>query len=66
MSHVSLPKSRAIIEIILHMNANVLDASRAYLPGPYSACTENLVNTFCNWYLRQLQASDGNNTDIPS
>jgi hypothetical protein len=48
------------------MNANVLDASPAYLPGPYSAYTENLVNTFCNWYLRQLQASDGNNTDIPS
>jgi hypothetical protein len=124
MSHVSLPKSRAIIEVILQMNADVLDAliaqrengytlpapfylspaifeadvarilgrywifvgvepeipkpgqfvarahqgiaSPAYQPGPYSPFTEDLVDTFCNWYLRHLQASDGNNTDIPS
>jgi len=124
MSHVSLPKSRAIIEIILHMNADVLDAliaqrqSGCTLPAPlylgpavfaadlerlfgrywifkgvapeiprprqfiararqgiaisghqpeaYSPYTEDLVDTFCSWYPRQLQASDGNNTDIPS
>jgi hypothetical protein len=33
------------------------------LDSPY---TEDLVDTFCNWYRRHLQASDGNNTDIPS
>lgn len=41
-------------------------ASSAYLPGPYSPYTEDLVDTFCDWYLRHLQASDGINTDIPS
>jgi hypothetical protein len=75
MSHASLPKSRAIIEVILQMNANVPEALIAQrqsgwpLPapaGPYSAYTEDLVDTFCNWYLRHLQSSDGNYTDIPS
>jgi Rieske 2Fe-2S family protein len=32
--------------------------SAAYLPGPYSPHTENLVDSFCIWYLRHLQASD--------
>jgi glycine betaine catabolism A len=33
-------------------------ASAAYVPGPYSPHTENLVDSFCIWYLRHLQASD--------
>jgi len=31
-------------------------SSPAYLPGPYSAYTEDLVDTFCTWYLSHLQA----------
>jgi Rieske 2Fe-2S family protein len=33
-------------------------SSAAYVPGPYSPHTENLVDSFCTWYLRHLQASD--------
>jgi Rieske 2Fe-2S family protein len=33
-------------------------SSPAYVPGPYSPFTENLVDSFCGWYLRHLQASD--------
>jgi Rieske 2Fe-2S family protein len=33
-------------------------SSPAYLPGPYSAFTENLVDSFCDWYLHHLQACD--------
>jgi Rieske 2Fe-2S family protein len=33
-------------------------SSPAYLPGPYSPFTENLVDSFCEWYLRHLQACD--------
>ncbi|HEY5103244.1 MAG TPA: aromatic ring-hydroxylating dioxygenase subunit alpha [Steroidobacteraceae bacterium] len=32
-------------------------SSPAYLPGPYSPFTENLVDSFCLWYLRHLQAA---------
>jgi Rieske 2Fe-2S family protein len=31
-------------------------SSPAYAPGPYSAYTEDLVDTFCIWYLNHLQA----------
>jgi phenylpropionate dioxygenase-like ring-hydroxylating dioxygenase large terminal subunit len=31
-------------------------SSPAYLPGPYSAYTEDLIDTFCTWYLNHLQA----------
>jgi Rieske 2Fe-2S family protein len=33
-------------------------SSPAYLPGPYSPFTENLVDSFCEWYLHHLQACD--------
>jgi glycine betaine catabolism A len=30
----------------------------AYVPGPYSAFTENLLDSFYIWYLRHLRTSD--------
>lgn len=31
-------------------------ASDAYQPGPYSVYTEGLVEKFCNWYIKRLDA----------